>query len=908
MKQRIIQIFLSSFILLGLLLSTGNVVVASAPLNPVAAEGGDQSSCSTIQVVLMIDQSGSMNRNDPYGYRYEEPIHITNILATNYMNARTETSSSSLISPLKIQFAVIQFASTAKITVDWMSISPSDDESWQDIQQRIVPHLSPDTGAKQKLFEEIGNGTNFVNAFSALENLFNRTDAPVDSCPKRLVLLLTDGSPDFGEEVLEEDQLKAHMKTVESMADLLLTGENDALYVTGLNVANDDYWINTKGYWDNVANNSPEYSPTRVEKVNIYAEIGTRMSDIIHTMMGDFTTKVEPGDLVVPPYLESYSLTFYKPDSANTIKLSDEKGLITEARDDVDVTIRGTEGAIQTITVHRPSPGIYKLATTAKSDDYIITQQMIFLNARLTQPASAMQQFNTGFVALELIDGEGNPLPKYENKKYDLHITSRVFTDSGDVWDLALTHQDDGLLKGHFMPFAYGLHHVSMQAEVVDDANKSWVIFDESRNIFDFYVSEVALDADGFEFISDRAEDSCPLVQSTGFTALLPLINVDSGEAAVINQPVNWVVDAPDGVEVNIVGPDAQGTYTLDGISEVEGPQPIRISASVVDTKQKEDIPLGEIVSTPYFKPSLQYDITIERSAINKSLKGLGLILHRFWNDLRGKENSDLTVIGRQFFFRPQKVLVTAILKDSASQKPVDTMGIIPDVSLIPLEETGLEYSSQWVSKGEGEFTAVFEKLPFGDYVFSLPAENTSCTVVVSAQVGINLDDRIQVAPGLSEYLLILAGIFLLAGLISWAIKWLVCKVVNPIKGYGRFYNRDGSPRHTPLFSAPNSSCVTVKVSKAMIEREGVKRIKINSMRQRKGGFALTVFFKDGNKETKIIDPPGTVDRIYDFKHGDMRFVYKERVQDLPNALPNMVMPAPPNPGSQSKPFFSKDK
>ncbi|MBN1551250.1 VWA domain-containing protein, partial [bacterium] len=320
-------------------------------------EVGDQT-CSQVQIVLLIDQSLSMRDNDPNELRSYAPLHLVDVLARNYLMA--EANQDPKVQPKRIDFAVIHFASMAEVLLDWTRIAPTDDAAWQTRRSELkeVFEAYPN-------YDLIGNGTNFVRAFEVAEDMFQNDETPVDGCPQRLVMVLTDGRPQIGENAWTNSQVEDHFLNISDITNTTFNIEGTDVYVTAIQNAGDTfYWRDTKDFWKAITQDDPDYEIPRAEMVTSRSEIGGRMADIIKTTIGEGVVVLEPGPIVIPPYVDRMILDFYKTDTEDLMILEDSAGELTEARTDVEVHVYGQDSAIQTLEIIRPEPGVYQLSTT----------------------------------------------------------------------------------------------------------------------------------------------------------------------------------------------------------------------------------------------------------------------------------------------------------------------------------------------------------------------------------------------------------------------------------------------------------------------------------------------------------------------------------------------------------------
>ena len=165
-----------------------------------------EAACKDIQIVFIIDDSGSMGRprigNDLNGQRFEAMIDTVDRLALLYLD---ELDARSTTLP-EINVAAIHFATGIDYNSGWVQIAPSSREAWEneagepgEYKTEIENLLINDKIRNLVYNTDPDRRTDFRDPFREAAGLLNNIELPdSEGCPNRLVFVLTDGAPDEG--------------------------------------------------------------------------------------------------------------------------------------------------------------------------------------------------------------------------------------------------------------------------------------------------------------------------------------------------------------------------------------------------------------------------------------------------------------------------------------------------------------------------------------------------------------------------------------------------------------------------------------------------------------------------------------------------------------------------------------
>lgn len=824
------------------LLPAGAAQATPTALLPIRAETNEEQPCPSSQVVLIIDQSQSMDlRNDPNQLRYYIPMYVADILARNYINARM--TATRLERPMTVQMAVVQFATNAVIGMDWTTISPVDYAAWQIQKEKISAESLLTADDYLSMYSLIGNGTNMQAAFDKVAELIDKADPQVEGCPRRTYLMLTDGNPDSNGDPIKEPALREYMGEVKSMVDGKLLSDGSALYVTAINDSSDNYWRDTEKYWTDITHEGQRAEleePERAAKVSTRAEIGLRMSNIVNFRLDRGVVNAQVGPNVVPPYLERLIFTFFKPDRDNVIELTDPQGKVLTAGPNVIVT--GVDEGIQTIELIRPDPGIYQLATTSSSGDYFITKDMIFIKTQMQSDMSGLHQFGCFPIEINLVDSENQPIPSYDDSRYALKVEATLTSNvSSESMTLPLAHDAvTGKIAGSFTPVYAGDNQLSITAVAMDDHQEKWVVLEPPFADFNLYVDRLAISTGEAENAENGA---CSPAQYSPVRIPLQFIVAGSGEPANLCVKPDIQVKGDAFESLQVTGPDAKGIYTLSGLPQKSGEQPLLITAVGANPASGQTVDIATAAASVTLQPGHQYDLGIHDMGARTS--GLLNWLNRQLAKINGSPEPDVRVIGRQMFFiRPQVTLQVSLMEGNT---PVPSSDLLPVAQLVPQQGESVQ-ADGW-QYTDGVWTASFQDAPLGSYDLQLTYPAAPC----GAHIRVNQTLRtIRVVAGLGEWIVwLVLGLLALTGLVL-AIRWLLCRFWNPASGWIGVLDDNN---HTLWkVSLDGSACSNLK--RPAVVNCSIERIKVCGVFHPKGRFRLRIYCKDSNtnREKPLFD------------------------------------------------------
>lgn len=841
-----------------------------------------EAACSKLQVIVMIDHSTSMGGiyttggNDPLDLRFTAPIELANRLIMGYQEAYSIKKENE--KPFSIKFSVVWFASIAKTMLEWTDINPKDDKAKDELLNNIKMKLTLSEGQKKALPLEIGTHTNFIGAFDQAKALFGEVDQPENGCPKRVIMVVTDGLPDPNTEIdkaVEFPDLivtpdipndpKGHFKAVKNIVDVTFRDPGTTIYVTAIDNM-DLKWQFYQEDWKEIVGEKGGETPALTEVVKTISGVGKRLDSIIEPAIGgDYLIEVPLGDYIVPPYVDSLVLTFFKSEKTDLLVFKDPDGMEIEKSNHVaKVNNLGKNEGIQSLEILRPMPGKYTLGTSVRRDDYAITEKIIYVTAKLSQPAGSIQQLTSTPIQLDLVDSNGNPMPSYETR-YRLSSTGHFTGPNNYKGDLTLTHdQNKSVLVANFTPVFSGIYHVTLDAKTNDENGKVVQILNPGKNSFDLIVDPVQVEIGKPE---SKNQDDC-FAQYSPIEIPFTLINSSTKAVAETETSISWQAIGQPEDAFEISRPD-NGKYTLHAIPGRSGLWKINLTGSVVDPLDNVTVyPVLDSSSSLSIIPGSRFAYLIDSFA--NQPKGLGLIVERFFAKISGHDLSIPMVIGRSaLFISPPISIHAGIVNEDTRLESLDST-LLPIPSLTRAEgKPAIIRHSDWQPDPAGKgFVYTFHVNRAGVYDLKISDANVPCGTQVNS---LAVPSQIYLVPDVLQRILqLIIGLLILAAIIITIIL-LVCRFANPQTWYVDILTPAGQPVPNHRHQMTNTSCWTKKES-GKIDVGGIYRLKISSVWNKRGKeeFNLYVsYYKISKKETKK-----EIQRKLNAKNGE-RFVIR---------------------------------
>ena len=598
--------------------------------------------CDELQVVFVIDQSGSMSLeieerlpSDPNGLRFFGPATA----AKTFSALRYQTYPSATM-----RIAMVYFGDKAELAMPWTTLDATTQAEHDTTKQKLAPFFAP--------VESMGN-TNVLAAFQVASSLFDQAPPQTGECPTRAVIVLTDGKPYVH---VEGFAWGDHMTELASYVQQYMSPPDHRIYVIGVDEQN-TYWDTVGPYWETAAGDPLKV--VKAESEDHMASLVIRIAQDLATTLRRTGTKatmecVSEGRLPVPPFVQQLQMTLVKPSLDLHLVVLDESGRQLEPlRNDVSVTVEGYDEPVETLIVNNPPPGVWMVQTklpvaVGKEDPCQI--QMIKFEAvgQLMSPdkTDAAIQFKRLPVVFQVVDTEGDPLPDYGDAQYALDMDVRLVGPSKQEQILTLDLNPGQEYAGETIPLEASTNQLQVEGTSRDPDGKEFTVFDKS--ISTIQVKPVMLELiDGPSGVLEQYVE-VPLKFAIVVTGQQPIqLDLPTAISGTLTHgdvvsPLLFAVDQ-DGAYKTAFFPDKDGRYTVDCQVTVETP---RGRTSVGDYQASYDVfpveRIGARLSRPeqdnlLFKANLIKPAADHFVATDPLLRATGLVLEVQMIDEDGK-------------------------------------------------------------------------------------------------------------------------------------------------------------------------------------------------------------------------------------------------------------------------------
>lgn len=448
------------------------IAIFTLPLTTSLRAQGDE--ITGVDILFIIDQSASMSGgepgipvNDPLNLRFYATQFAAEWLAGDHLRVHDDADYRMAVVHFGDRVQAQTFTSTGG-SGHWQEISPDSYEDWTPLSSELETALGPDT------FGGHMGWTLPLLGFEEAARLFN--ELPSDPNRRRAIVVLTDGLPfDEGE---SSTFYQAHFEDVKTFTRTNFPSPEYTIYTVAMNDSSRAYWPTGEPYWQDITGN-------RAEKVNTNDEVGVLFRRILLELTSDIATdvrytdvEIEPGEVVIPPYLESVAFTFFLSDPNDVPELTID-GVLVDPATASGATHIGAGTPIQAILVANPEPGRWFVEVTPADTTVNIVMRTIEAEGQLLQPVGAQSQYIPLQIQYRMVDSRGNPLREYADRRYDLFITATVKSGS-EAWSIDLEKQADNSYQADFMPLLVGPHTIQVHAESEDVEGNKIQVYDGS--------------------------------------------------------------------------------------------------------------------------------------------------------------------------------------------------------------------------------------------------------------------------------------------------------------------------------------------------------------------------------------------------------------------------------------------
>lgn len=388
-----------------------------------------------VQLVLMIDDSGSMRTNDPQfrnpagGLRNQGAKNLVDVLATQfYLPAVQLKAANPGVRLPDVRVAVMHFSKTLKeYSKEWIQINPASLEDWE--KQRVDLYKLIDW---QNTYESLQT-THFIEPFAKAAELFKTGQVSVQGvdCVRRSIMLFTDGTPEDVGGILQDKALEDEMNKVKAIVQDDLAGMDVRIYVTGFKVK-PSYWVNVEPYWTEIVG-TPAPDETLARSVLLQGEdsliqMASRMEEITASLVNiqSLVLTADPQDrqsfsVEVPKHTDSLRLTLYNLDPQAGLQITDPAGNQI-APDGQNVILSGETTSVEVWQLIAPAAGSYKVK--ASKSNGILTGLLTYQNlaVQFDPDPARLQEGAESSLKFKLLDSSGNAVLPGDDPAYSLGL------------------------------------------------------------------------------------------------------------------------------------------------------------------------------------------------------------------------------------------------------------------------------------------------------------------------------------------------------------------------------------------------------------------------------------------------------------------------------------------------------
>ena len=771
---------------------------------PAAAES--QSSCNELEVVIIVDQSGSMpgspdhpKANDPHGLRFFAPLRVVRWMGQDFVGASGLRVPSRPV--ITYHLALVEFGDQAQVRLPWTTVAPASEQEWQRQAEKLAESLAPQKG-------DLGN-TNFLAAFEAARDLFAQRSGQRGGCPRRAILLLSDGMPYVAPPEGGHFSVVAHTNAVKSLVQEDLAKAGAEVWVTAINDSDDNYWPRMEPIWKGMLPPDEADKQPHAWLVNTEDEIGERFMRLMVELTGRRVEPVMIGPRCVPPYLQEIVLTFYKRDPAEHLDVQDPSGPLVPARNDVEVEIIGYDEPIESLRVRRPLPGKWQVSTTAPRADVIIDEVTLPAVGRLIQPVDQPGvQYIQDRVVFQITDSQGNPLPAYADPLFAMSIVGEIKA-SNQSFPVSFTPDAQQAYSALFIPIQSGLHQLVISAASRQPQERvppgtsdcQWKPFDvlKDETIGQFDVTAIRMLLLGLPQTESATGADCPLQVGDRAIVRYQTQAADNQRPVVLSLPVEWEATLESSVgssAVSLEGPDRRtGVYTatlafnqagghvLKAIASVRQPdgslQRLLVDKQSFDVRPVHELQaivrLADTTSKPWWWGIL------DRLGLTPQDPGMQIARDPFWQWLP----TDVEVLVSLDGQNPADP--ATVLKSDASAGGLPVRLIVAEAGGVNPQTVQLEYTNV-----PGRYRGTLPNLRLGHHELRVEGAKgffANCGYSLPTPALMSLE-RVE-NPWI--YLELLLAALLLIIVLLLLRRWR-CQRVNPCKGYISVLGQDNRP------------------------------------------------------------------------------------------------------------------
>ena len=510
---------------------------ATAPVSVPAASGAVPAGApgaafSGLDVVILIDQSGSMWRfpqNDKYNHRIGQTKNLIYRLAEHVENT-----------PFVHRVSVVNFGDKAEVALSnhIIRFDPADPGGALRTTKAVV---------ERAVTNKDWRNTNIPEALQrALDELAKMDAAEHRPGQNRVLLLLTDGRPDVPGTSLPtlQNQIDAHA--------VALRAQNAGLWVVGLN-DDSNYWNSGDGaFWEKVAGSGrARLAETASSK------IASLMQDIADEWLGAKSSPFKNGEYECPPYLRRivFSINMAVPRSA--------VGVADPAGNDIPLAAGGpgvSPGTFARFVVEDPPPGIYKLKRDPTRSYTPKVEEFSPVIKRLSPAAATGMELPTRIV-FQALNSQGKPLEPLA--EYPITPSITIAPPNGSASEIEAKALGEGKYAAQWQAPQLGVYQVRLKGMVTLKSGATYDVFGANASSYDERLEVSSLHAYMLAFDEPNPTDGFRVWRADSIQPLAFYL-VDA-KGAPVDNPASLVKDPATWLSLRLV--DAAGV-ALSGAAQ----------------------------------------------------------------------------------------------------------------------------------------------------------------------------------------------------------------------------------------------------------------------------------------------------------------------------------------------------
>ncbi len=446
-----------------------------------AQQAGDGPKINGVDIVFVIDQSGSMGgeafgssehpvANDPNNLRFSGLQELVDRLGGYRLNYFQD-------SDVQFQIAVVYFGSTQTVVIPPTIIDPNSTDEWEPLLQKLKADLSADS------FQTNLGNTDHLAALKEAKRLLDTMKGNwVEGEHHQVLFILTDGewymgcpqpsSPTAdGQSQAQPASVPAYCVNGEFRRDIYpglmdkwikeeILPNDYQVFAGGINDRTKEWWSAVRSYWDAWTRNQAELLSANT----MWSFFEKSLADL--TVNDPALEKTTKGKVVeipitvdridVNPYLKEMTLIIHKPRPDLRVKLTQDGRSLEDLP---TVLVQDKDQFIERITIRNPQPGFITIERPLSEEPVRIFTMSLDADVNC-EPISTAPQF----IPIRLrcsIQGRSGAIPPYQDPKYQLQVEARIRSEGGEQRQV-LNSSVPGEYESYFLPVQTGEYEMNL--------------------------------------------------------------------------------------------------------------------------------------------------------------------------------------------------------------------------------------------------------------------------------------------------------------------------------------------------------------------------------------------------------------------------------------------------------------